>query len=67
MKISELISKLEEIKKNEGDLNICVSEPHEYFGSIEKLLTEYDIRISENLQPYGTKGNIEKGIIISYS
>jgi len=47
MKISELIEKLEIIKNKEGDLNVCTSEDHEYWGRIESYLADYDIRVSD--------------------
>ncbi len=66
MKISELISKLEEIKKKEGDLNVCVSESHEYWGSVYSYLDEYNISIS-TVQPNGPKSNkYEKSLVFSY-
>jgi hypothetical protein len=38
MKISELITELEEIKNTDGDLNVCVSEPNAiYCGSFENV------------------------------
>lgn len=67
MKISELIIKLEEIKNKEGDLNICVSESHEYWGTIESHFTEYNLNISEHAQPDGPKsGKSEKAVVFEY-
>lgn len=66
MKISELISKLEEIKKEHGDLPVCVSEPHEYWGSIQSHLTDHNMSI-EHAQPDGPKsGKSEKAVIFEY-
>lgn len=66
MKISELILKLEEIKSEEGDLNVCISEEHEYWGSIQSYLDEYNINVC-NAQPDGPKsGKIEKAVIFEY-
>lgn len=68
MKISELITKLEEIKDKEGDLNVCVSESHEYWGSVETHLTEHNISVATHAQPEGPKsGKSEKAVVFSYS
>ena len=67
MKISELIAKLEEIKNKEGDLNVCVSEPHDYWGSVQSHLTEYNMNVSEHAQPDGPKSGIsEKAVVFGY-
>jgi len=67
MKISELIVKLEEIKSKEGDLNVCVSESHEYWGSVQSHLTEYNIDVIEHAQPDGPKSGIsEKAVVFGY-
>ena len=67
MKISELIIKLEEIKSKEGDLNVCVSESHEYWGSVQSHLTEYNMNVSEHAQPDGPKSDIsEKAVVFGY-
>lgn len=67
MKISELIIKLEAIKIAEGDLNVCVSESHEYWGSIHRHIHDYDIIVKEHVQPEGPKsGKSEKAIIFEY-
>lgn len=64
MKISELIAKLEEIKNKEGDLTVCVSEPHEYWGSVQSHITEYNMYISESAQPDGPKSGISEKAVI---
>lgn len=67
MKISELIIKLEEIKSKEGDLNVCVSESHEYWGSVQSHLTENNMNVSEHAQPDGPKSGIsEKAVVFGY-
>ena len=67
MKISELIAKLEEIRSKEGDLNVCVSEAHEYWGSVQSHLSEYNMAVSEHAQPDGPKsGKSEKAVVFSY-
>jgi hypothetical protein len=66
MKISELIVKLEEIKNKDGDLNVCISESHEYWGSVQSHLTEYNMSVSEHAQPDGPKSNSEKAVVFEY-
>lgn len=54
--ISELISYLEEIKRAEGDINVCYSEPHEYWGSVESWLNPgFNLNISPHAMPGGPK------------
>ena len=66
MKISQLIVKLEEIKNKEGDLNVCISESHDYWGSIQSHLTDYNMDINQ-AQPDGPKsGKSEKSLIFKY-
>jgi hypothetical protein len=57
-KISELITYLEELKSKEGDIAICHSEPHEYWGSVENWLsTDFNLRV-KHAQPDGPKSGI---------
>ncbi len=67
MKISELILKLQEVKDKEGDLNVCVSESHEYWGSVQRHIQDHDINVSNHAQPDGPKsGKSEKAIVFEY-
>ena len=67
MKISELIAKLEEIKNKDGELNVRVSESHEYWGSVQSHLTEYNMSVSGHAQPDGPKsGKSEKAVVFEY-
>lgn len=67
MKISELITKLEETQAKEGDLKVCVAESHEYWGEVYRELRG-DIRVDPSAQPEGPKsGKSEKAIVFSYS
>jgi hypothetical protein len=65
MKISELIAVLEVIKKNDGDLTVCVSVPHEYWGTLESHLTVgYNVNIKNQAQADGPKsGKSEKSVV----
>lgn len=66
MRISELILKLTEIKNKEGDLNVCISESHEYWGSVQSHLTEQTMSVG-NAQPKGPKsGESERAVILEY-
>jgi len=67
MKISEFIIKLEEVKKEHGDLNVVISESHEYWGSVQRHYSEPDIRVTEHAQPEGPKsGKQEKALLLEY-
>ncbi len=62
MKLSNLISKLQKLKKSEGDLTIVIPKEHEYWGTLyAKAIKVYIINAS-----YNSPSNIpEKCIIIS--
>jgi hypothetical protein len=64
--ISELIQYLEEVKDKEGDIAVCYSEDHEYWGSIQTWITpDYNIGISDHAQPEGPKsGKSVKALLI---
>jgi hypothetical protein len=65
MQISELIAKLEVIKAEEGDIPICISEPHEYWGYTSFLLKDWDLNVTNHAQPDGPKSGIEvKAVLI---
>lgn len=65
MKISELIVFLEKIKQHQGDVRVCVSESHEYWGSVETLLEEWNITVSHGAQPDVPKsGKMETAVIL---
>lgn len=54
--ISELIEYLQEVKEKEGDIFVCYSEDHEYWGSVESWISSgYNLQISEHAQPDGPK------------
>ena len=55
MRISELIVVLEELKEKEGDLNVCISIPDEYWGSIDSYVNEHNFHVREHVQPDGPK------------
>lgn len=66
MLISEIIAHLEKIKAEHGDIQCCVSEPHEYWGSIENRIEEWNTTVSEHAQPEGPKsGKCEKAVIFN--
>ena len=65
MKTSELIQYLNELKDKHGDLNVCISIPHEYWGSTESYVTKENTRL-QNAQPLGPKsGKSENAIVIT--
>lgn len=65
MKISELIEKLLVIKNEQGDLNVGVADSHEYWGSIETELTEYNMAVKAVF--LSDSKELEKSVIFSYS
>lgn len=65
IKISDLIKRLEDIKQQHGDLNICTSANHDYWGTIFSYLQEYDINVGD-ARPKGPKsGYSEEAVIFS--
>ena len=65
MIISEVIAHLENIKSIEGDITVCVSEGHEYWGSVQSHLIEgYNLAVAGQAQPDGPKsGKSEKAVV----
>lgn len=64
--ISELITYLEEIKIKEGDIAVCSSESHDYWGSIEGYLSDWNVKVT-SAQPDGPKsGKSVKAVVFSY-
>lgn len=61
--ISELISKLAEIKEEEGDLNCVFSIDHEYWGSIERYLSDDNVDVG-NGQPEGPKSGLSEKCVL---
>lgn len=65
MKASELIEYLQKVIDTEGDLMVCKSEDHEYWGSTELELELHSCQVSPFAQPDGPKsGKQEKAIIL---
>ncbi len=63
MKISELIKKLQDMQDKEGDLNTCVSQPDEYWGSVDSHTTDYNVTV-KRAQPDGPKsGKSELAVV----
>lgn len=64
MKISNLIEELKAIRKLHGDLDVCISEPAEYWGSVHSHLEKENVKVSNYTQPEGPKsGKWGKGLI----
>ena len=63
--ISELIAKLQEIKEKEWDINVCISEKHEYWWTVYRYASDYDIRFDSFAQPHWPKNwTYEKSLVI---
>lgn len=65
--ISDLIKKLEEIKEKEGDLPCVVSEEHEYWGSVQTYIGDFNLEVNVNAQPDGPKKKSVKSVVFSYN
>ena len=64
MLISKLIGRLTEILAEEGDLNVCLSENHDYWGSLQHYLREDNLGVYSYAQPQGPKsGEMEKALV----
>ena len=66
MKISELIKNLEELKNIEGDISVCASTPHDYWGQIDSHIYGYDIIVRDNVQPDGPKSGKSERAVVFY-
>lgn len=65
MLISELIKYLEEQKEIHGDIPVCHSESHEYWGSVQtRLDPNYNLSVREFSQPDGPKKPAVKALEI---
>lgn len=65
-KISDIIKRLEELKKEHGDINCVVSENHDYWGSFETYIDNHNLSFSDHTQPQGPKSGVsEKAIVFS--
>lgn len=64
MTISDLITQLEELKAQHGDITVCSTTEHEHFGSIESHLNEDNFKVVSHAQPNGpTSGQSEKAVV----
>lgn len=59
MNISQVIERLEEIKKTVGDIPVVTEADHEYWGTLYYHITEHTIRVTEHAQPDGPKSGKE--------
>lgn len=67
MKISEVIIHLEKLKEKHGDINVCISEFDDYWGTIYSNANEQHIVLDEHAQPGGPKsGKSERAIVFSH-
>ena len=68
-KISELINYLQKTMEKEGDIFVCHSEDHPYWGNVESWLTDgYNLSVKEQAQPDGPKsGKSVKALVFGGS
>ena len=50
MKIDDVIAKLEEYKKQHGNIEVRVAGSHEYWGTVYNEVDEYTLKVHENTQ-----------------
>jgi hypothetical protein len=66
--IDDVIRKLEELKKQHGNIRVCTAQPHEYWGTTYNLVDDYLLAVHENAQPNGPKsGKSEKCVVFCSS
>ena len=54
--ISELITFLDKVKAEHGDIKVCHSEQHEYWGTYDSyFIPGFNLSVCENAQPQGPK------------
>lgn len=68
MIISKLIEELQKIKEENGDLRVCVSESHEYWGVVySDIIIGSTLSICDHAQPDGPKsGKSEKSVVFGW-
>jgi|WetSurMetagenome_2_1015567.scaffolds.fasta_scaffold239213_2 hypothetical protein len=62
MKASKLIEKLQEIIDDQGDMEVCSTESHEYWGTIYKSINI--VKYTPNAQPDGPKRETREAIVL---
>ena len=66
MKISEVITHLNKVMVEHGDLEVCTSENHEYWGNLQNSVDEGSFSVYNHAQPKGPKsGESEKALVIN--
>jgi hypothetical protein len=67
MIISEVITHLEKLKAEHGDIKVCVCSDHEYWGNLYNEVQEHNLGVTEHAQPEGPKsGKSEKAVVFNY-
>lgn len=65
--ISQLIAKLQEIKEAEGDINVCISEPHTVYGREHVHLRNYHMVVKEaKIEDINFSKKTEKCLIFDF-
>jgi len=66
MNLSHVIEKLQAILEAEGDLPVCVTEPHKYWGDLYYCINDAGIRVCPDTRIKGPKSHEGvKTVIIS--
>jgi len=63
MLISNLILKLQKLQEENGDIPCVHSEEHDYWGSVETHLSDYNLSVG-NAQPDGPKSGVSEKCVI---
>lgn len=66
MKIDDVISKLEEYKKQHGNIEVRVAGGHEYWGTVYNEVDEYTLKVHENTQLSPKKFEQTKAVVFCF-
>ena len=62
MLISNLINELTAMKEKHGDIIVCRTESHDYWGTLYYPITKDSIKFTEHAQPDGPKKPSQQAI-----
>ena len=66
MKIDEVIAKLEEYKKQHGNIEVRVAGSVEYWGTTYNEVNEYTLKVRENTQLNPKKVENTKAVVFCF-
>jgi hypothetical protein len=66
MDIDSVILKLQALRKEHGNLKVCVASGDDYWGTIYNEVDNHLLRVDEHAQPEGPKsGKSEKAVVFN--